>query len=71
MRAVKITAFVLGGLAALLAAVAAFILATFDANKWKGEITQLVQEQKNRSLKIEGDLSLLSLIHISEPTRPY
>ena len=58
MRAVKITAFVLGGLAALLAAVAAFILATFDANKWKGEITQLVQEQKNRSLKIEGDLSL-------------
>ena len=58
MRAVKITAFVLGGLVALLAAVAAFVLATFDANKWKGEITQLVQEKKNRSLKIEGDLSL-------------
>jgi len=58
MGAVKIAAFVLGGLAALLVAVAAFILATFDANRWKGEITQLVQEQKNRSLKIEGDLSL-------------
>src|SRR5690606_30987966 len=28
------------------------------ANKWKGEISQLVQEKKNRSLKIEGDLSL-------------
>lgn len=58
MRAVKITAFVLGGLVALLAAVAAFVLATFDANKWKDEIAQLVQEKQNRSLKIEGDLSL-------------
>ncbi|MCZ7655032.1 MAG: AsmA family protein [Rhodocyclaceae bacterium] len=42
----------------MLAAVAAFILATFDANKWKGEIAQLVKEKKERSLKIEGDLSL-------------
>lgn len=58
MKAVKIIAFVLGGLVALLAAVAAYILATFDANKWKGEIAQLVQEKKSRSLKIEGDLSL-------------
>ena len=58
MKAVKIIAFVLGGLVALLAAVAAYIVATFDANKWKGEIAQLVQKEKNRSLKIEGDLSL-------------
>ncbi len=58
MKAVKIVAFVLGGLVVLLAAVAAYILATFDANKWKGEIAQLVQDKKNRSLKIEGDLSL-------------
>lgn len=58
MKVFKIIAFVLGGLVALLTAVAAYILATFDANKWKGEIAQLVQEKKNRSLKIEGDLSL-------------
>jgi len=58
MKAVKIVAFVLGGLVVLLGAVAAFIVATFDANKWKGEISQLVQEKKSRSLKIEGDLSL-------------
>ena len=58
MKALKIAAFVLGGIAALLAALAAFLLATFDANKWKGEIAQLVQEKKGRSLKIEGDLSL-------------
>lgn len=58
MKALKIFAFVLGGLFALLAAAAAFLVATFDANKWKGEIAQLVQEKKDRSLKIEGDLSL-------------
>ncbi|MBI4989250.1 MAG: AsmA family protein [Rhodocyclales bacterium] len=58
MKTFKIIAFVLGGVVALLAAAAAFILATFDANKWKGEISQLVQEKKQRSLKIEGDLSL-------------
>lgn len=58
MKAVKIFAFVLGGLAVLLAAVAAYLVATFDANKWKGEVSRLVQEKKSRSLKIEGDLSL-------------
>ena len=58
MKAVKIVAFVLGGLVALLAAVAAYLVATFDANKWKGEIAQLVQDKKDRSLKIEGELSL-------------
>ncbi|MBK9595734.1 MAG: AsmA family protein [Rhodocyclales bacterium] len=58
MKAVKIVAFVLGGLVALLAAVAAYLVATFDANKWKGEIAQLVQDKKGRSLKIEGELSL-------------
>lgn len=58
MKALRIAAFALGGVVALLAAVAVFIAATFDANKWKGEIARLVQEQKQRSLKIEGDLSL-------------
>ena len=58
MKALKMAAFVLGGIVALLAALAAFLLATFDADKWKGEIGQLVQEKKGRSLKIEGELSL-------------
>ena len=58
MKAVKIVAFVLGGLVALLAAVAVFVVATFDANQWKSEIARLVQQEKHRSLKIEGDLSL-------------
>lgn len=58
MKAVKTIAFVLGGLVVLLAAAAAFIVATFDANQWKDEISRLVQKEKNRSLKIEGELSL-------------
>ncbi|CAG0931079.1 MAG: hypothetical protein EFKGCFLK_00311 [Rhodocyclaceae bacterium] len=58
MKSFRIVAFVLGGVVAVLAAGAAFILATFDANKWKGEIAQLVQKERSRSLKIEGELSL-------------
>ena len=58
MKALRIVAFALGGIVALLAAVAAFLVATFDASKWKGEIAQLVQEKKQRSLKIEGELAL-------------
>jgi len=58
MKALKIVAFVLGALVAVLVVIAVFIAATFDANKWKGEITQLVQEKTSRNLKIEGDLAL-------------
>ena len=50
MKALKIVALSLGGLVALVVAVAVFLVATFDANKWKGEIAQLVQEKKARSL---------------------
>ncbi len=58
MKAFRIAAFVLGGLLALLIAAGAYVLATFDAARWKGEITELVKEKKGRTLKIDGDLSL-------------
>lgn len=58
MNIVKIIAFILGGLVALVLAAGAYLVASFDANKWKGEITRLVQQKKQRTLKIEGDLSL-------------
>ena len=58
MRGLKYFAFVLGGLAALVAAAMVYVAATFDANRWKGEIAQLVQDKKSRSLRIDGDLSL-------------
>ncbi|MDR0775155.1 MAG: AsmA family protein [Azonexus sp.] len=58
MKIRKILAWGLAGLVTVLAVVTVFIAATFDANRWKGEITQLVQEKTQRSLKIEGDLAL-------------
>ena len=58
MKTRKILALGLALLVAVLAALALYIAATFDANQWKGEITQLVQEKTQRSLTIEGDLAL-------------
>ncbi len=58
MKAFKYLAVGVGGLAilAIIAAVAAAML--FDPNMYKGEIERVVKEQKNRTLKIEGDLKL-------------
>lgn len=58
MKALKYIAFVLGGLVAILVAMAVYLAATFDANKLKGEITQVVKDKKQRTLIIEGDLAL-------------
>jgi AsmA protein len=58
MKILKYVAFVLGGIAALLAAAAIFLAATFDANRIKSEITRIVKEKNNRTLAIEGDLGL-------------
>lgn len=58
MRGLKYFVFALGGVVALVVAAIAYVAATFDANKWKGEIAQLVQDKKSRSLRIDGDLSL-------------
>lgn len=58
MKALKYIAFSVGGLVALVIAAMVFIAATFDANRLKGEITQVVKDKKQRTLKIEGDLAL-------------
>jgi AsmA protein len=58
VKALKYIAFSVGGLVALVIAAMVFIVATFDANKLKGEITQVVRDKKQRTLKIEGDLAL-------------
>lgn len=58
MKAFRYIALGVGG-PAILAAIAAVAAAMlFDPNKYKGEIERLVKEQKNRTLKIEGDLKL-------------
>ncbi|MBS1173834.1 MAG: hypothetical protein H6R12_2664, partial [Proteobacteria bacterium] len=58
MKILKYVAFILGGMVALLAAGAILLIATFDANRVKGELTRVVKETKNRTLAIEGDLAL-------------
>lgn len=58
MRILKYIAFALGGVAALLVAGGLFIYATFDANKLKSEVTQIVKEKKQRTLSIDGDFAL-------------
>lgn len=58
MKILKYVAFALGGVVALLLITAAVLLATFDANRFKGEITNVVKQKKDRTLAIEGDLAL-------------
>jgi AsmA protein len=54
----KYFAFALGGVAALLAAAAAVLVATFDAERIKTAITDAVREKKGRTLAIGGDVEL-------------
>jgi AsmA protein len=42
----------------LAIAVIAYVAATFDPNAYKPDIIKLVQEKKNRTLKLDGDLRL-------------
>ena len=58
MKVLKFAAFALGGLAALLAAAVLYVAITFDAAKMKSELKRVVQEQKQRTLDIEGDVDL-------------
>lgn len=58
MKVLKYAAFVLGGVAALLAAIVLYVAITFDAARLKDELKRVVQEQKQRTLDIEGDVDL-------------
>ena len=57
-RIVKYAAFGLGGLVVLLVIAIAIIAATFDPNAYKPQIIRLVQEKKQRTLTIPGDIKL-------------
>ncbi|HVK54537.1 MAG TPA: AsmA family protein, partial [Burkholderiales bacterium] len=57
-RILKYLAFGLGGLLALLLIAVAIIAATFDPNAYKPQIIKLVQEKKQRTLAIPGDIKL-------------
>ncbi len=48
----------LGGLLAILLALAAYVAATFDPNDYKDELSDLVKRSKNRDLRFEGPIRL-------------
>ena len=54
----KILAIVLGSVVALLIVGAVVVTLTFDPNKYKDDIIQLVKQQTGRDLKIDGKISL-------------
>lgn len=49
---------VLAVLAVLLAAVASYLVASFDANRYKGLLIDWVRDHKQRTLRIDGPISL-------------
>lgn len=58
MKPLKIVAIVVGALVALLAIGAIFVASQFDAARLKAEAARMVQEKKQRTLKIDGELEL-------------
>lgn len=57
-KTLKYGAFALGGLLLLVLVVVAIVAATFDPNDYKPMIVKLVQDKKQRTLNIEGDIKL-------------
>lgn len=54
----KFTAYGLLGIVALVAVVIGYVAATFNPNDYKSLIVKLVQEKKQRTLDLEGDIKL-------------
>ncbi len=57
-RILKYVLIAVGGIVAVLAAVAAYVAATFNPNDYKPQIVQLVKEKFDRTLSIDGDIRL-------------
>ncbi len=58
MKLLKWLGIVVAGILVLLALAIGVVSATFDPNKYKGDITQYVKENQQRTLVIPGNLSL-------------
>jgi AsmA protein len=58
MKILRYALFAFGGLAILVGAVAAYVIATFNPNDYKPQIMQAVKEKTQRTLKLEGDIRL-------------
>lgn len=55
---IKRALLALGALLLVLLAVAAWLVATFDANRYKGTLVEWVREHKQRTLAIDGPVAL-------------
>lgn len=58
MKILKYLLIGLGGLVILIGAVLAYVAATFDPNQYKPQIVKAVKEKTQRTLKLDGDITL-------------
>src|SRR3954471_5600533 len=58
MKAIRITLYTIAGLLVLSVLGVAVFAMTFDPNRYKGQIEQLVKEKTGRTLSLKGDLQL-------------
>src|SRR5204862_2547613 len=58
MKAIKISLYVIAGLVVLLVLAVSIFAMTFDPNRYKGQIEQLVKERTGRTLALRGDLQV-------------
>ena len=58
MKIIKYTLYALGALVALVVIAIAALVATFDPNKYKGELARVVKEKTGRTLTVEGKIGL-------------
>ena len=58
MKILKYTLFALGGLVLLVVLGLVVVVATFDPNRYKGELAKVVKEKTGRTLAVEGKIGL-------------
>jgi AsmA protein len=58
MKLIKLAGIGLGIIVVVLVAIAVYVSATFDSARLKSELTKIVLEKKQRTLRIDGDMAL-------------
>ena len=58
MKAIRYSIYAIVGLVVLLAGAVAVFVMTFDPNKYKGQIAQLVKDKTGRTLALQGNLEV-------------
>ena len=58
MKVLKYALLAVGGVVVLVLLALAVVVATFDPNKYKSELSRVVKEKTGRTLAIEGKIGL-------------